>query len=146
MKELIREVTTKETYGWEAFDGMRFSTQEACQEYETSASAVVKKELQQYKIGDGYEDRLYDSAWGDCHVEIFDVKNSEVLHKLNVYLQMEANQNGSDIISDKYIGKEVVIHWNCDHDWCGWDTLDEMIKTMTEGYNEILFKNKEEQK
>lgn len=137
MKELTKEVVTREVTGYEAFDGKFFKSKEECEKYEKSAKGVAAAGAMEYKIGDGCESDLYDNACYDNGVEIFDVKNSDILFKLNMYISLQTN-DPSYVISDKFIGEKVIIIWGYDRDWCCWYTLDKMIDDMKKGFEKMI--------
>ena len=137
MKELTKEVVTREVTGYEAFDGKFFNSKEECEKYEGSAKGVAAAGAMEYKIGKGTHYDLFDEASCDCGVEVFDIKNSDVLFKVNMYIALQTNEDRY-LISDAYIGKPVIIMWSYDRDWCSWSTLDELIEHMTKGYEKIV--------
>jgi len=137
MKELTKEVVTREVTGYEAFDGKFFKSKEECEKYEESAKGIAAQGAMEYKIGDGWQQDLYDDAQCECGVEVFDIKNSDVLFKVNMYIALQTNEDRW-LISDEYIGKPVIIMWGYDREWCSWSTLDKLIEHMTQGYEKIL--------
>lgn len=139
MKELTKEVVTREVTGYEAFDGKYFKSKEECEKYEGSAKGVAAAGAMEYKIGDGWQQDLYDDAQCECAAEIFDIKNSDVLFKVNMYIALQTNEDKYPI-PDKYIGEKLIIMWGYDKEWCYWATLDELIEKMTKGYNKMLTK------
>lgn len=109
MREITKEVTHTEIIGYEADDGTRFSTEEQCKRYESSAKYACKRAFEAIAgechngtdyheiLCIGYEDEIY----------VVDVKDAETLRVINMYLDALTDTN--TFMKPEKIGQKVAI-------------------------------------
>lgn len=109
MREITKEVVHTEIIGYEADDGTRFSTEEQCRKYESSAKYACKRAFEAIAgechngtdyheiLCIGYEDEIY----------VVDVKDVETLRVINMYLDALTDTNA--FMKPEKIGQKVAI-------------------------------------
>lgn len=152
IREEVKEV--KEIKGFYAIDGTYFqvlpnrdieATKQECLKYEQSAEMVLMKKVEEFQIGDAYNYNLDPCEMNDDPVEIFKPTNQSQLDALNQYLEMHLSKgsNCKRFLESKYIGKEIIISWNYEMDWCKTFTYEEFLEEFKNNYYSILEKYKE---
>lgn len=85
MKEVVEEITTVDKVTkFEAADGTRFDSKDECRKYETSALAVMRGRVMEYKVGEP------KNAWtlmGGCDDNTVAGFNLPTKESVNVFLQ-----------------------------------------------------------
>ena len=111
MKAIIR--TVEKVVGYEACDGVFFSTEDACKNYEKTAICVAGEAVKKLTVRDtnaefafGHFCTCYDDA-----VWVFDIKTAEDLNRINTLLKLQSDEN--DVIDPKYIGSKVAFRYYC---------------------------------
>lgn len=159
MKEIKRTRTVEEVTGYEAFDGKMFKTKEECENYEGTAYAVLRKRLNSLAVS---VDGGIHSTFAECEMfekygygseeyeyMIVDIKNADDLMTVNQYYEyMKKSYNvkpenlKNDIISDKYIGKRVLINIGYNYDLAYEPdprTMDELIDQFRKDMNSFFY-------
>ena len=116
MKELKRERTIEEVYGYEAEDGKIFKTKEECINYEQSAKAVIEREFNQLIVGEKfYETYIWENfGYGSDEYEmaVIEIKDINDLMIANRYYEI----NDGKLIDKKYIGQKILVNIGYDYD------------------------------
>ncbi len=146
MKRIEKEYTRveKEVY-FEAYDGERFSSAEACKEYENNAKGVIGKKVWEVLVKRANAYALYEPlTWcsEDDPVEIYLPQTMRDIDNLNMYTNMYYKD--CKVIDESYIGKHVVVEFNYDKDWCNIRSFDEIIDRLKEHFEKLSGKNPEE--
>ena len=146
MKRIEKEYTRveKEVY-FEAWDGERFSSAEACNEYESNARGVVGKKVQAFRVAKTNEYELfYPFGVGgeDYEVEVYRPTNEKDIETLNQYLNMF--DKDSPLVPESCIGKEVILNFNYDKDWVRARTLDDFTKDFLDNFKRRILKEGDE--
>lgn len=136
MRENKREVIKKEYITeYIAFDGETFSDASECKKYEASAQAVCRKLAYQYRIAETTWSGLLSELMTDDQVaEIFDIRDADAYKAVANYISME-NGGADSLPTIDCIGKELMVFWGYDHDWCIWCTLDDLIAEIRSEYD-----------
>lgn len=118
MKKIENEVMVKtiETV-YEAIDGKRFDSEEACKKWEKSYECTVKaswdkipkQEINSCDFGLTYAEEEYD-----CFMVI--PRNLNDITTINAFVYMHTHQDA--IMSAENIGKVMVLNFGYDYDWC----------------------------
>lgn len=119
MKKIENEVVVKtiETV-YEAIDGNRFDSEEACKEWEKSYKCTVKvswDKIPKQKINSCD----FGLAYADCDYNCFMVipRNMNDIVAINAFIKMKVNTEDS-FLSAENIGKAMVLNFGFDYDWC----------------------------
>lgn len=136
MKENKREIVKKEyVTEYIAFDGETFRDASECKKYEASAQAVCRKLAYQYRIAETTWAGLLGELMTDDQVaEIFDIRDADAYKAVANYISME-NGDAYSLPTIDCIGKELMVFWGYDHDWCIWSTLDDLIAGIRSEYD-----------
>lgn len=142
MKRIEKEVVTKTTrIIFEAYDGEQFSNVDDCNAYENNAKGVLGKKVQLFRIARTNEYELF-SCFGvgseDYDVEVYRPQTAKDIETLNQYMNMYYDK--AELVPDDYIGKEVIVNFNYDKDWCSASTLDELIERFKKNFAERILK------
>ena len=134
MKKIEKEYTRveKEIY-YEAYDGERFSTPEACKEYENNAKGVIGKKVQSFLVKRTNMCRVFDPiVWcsEDEAAEIYLPQSEKDIDALNMYTNMYYKD--CKLLDETYIGNYVVVEFDYNKDWCQARTFDEIIDAFKE--------------
>lgn len=136
----------------EAFDGTIFhvnsqiSEEEAmkeCIKYEDSAFNVVKRRIQDFKIGETSYCYIDGNAISDEEIEIFKPETNDNVKDLMMYMQLQNVDNAKEITFKK--NEEVILIWNYDRTWVTVTTLELWVGSITNNYYETI-KNYKEKK
>lgn len=147
MKKIEKEYTRveKEIY-FEAWDGECFSNEDDCLAYERNALGVIGKKVQMFRIAKSNEYYLYETLGTgseDYEIEVYRPATSKDIESLNLYLNMY-NKDVA-LLSDDYIGKDVIVFFNYDKDWCKAQTFDELIDELRKHFKKNILKETEEE-
>lgn len=162
MREIKVTKTIEEVKGYEAFDGKIFSSEVECKKYESSAYAVIRKQLNEIAISvDGgihntfAECEIYENyGYGSEEFEymIVDIKNEEDLRVVNQYYEFIKAEDGlkEDVVKrlevpKEYIGKRVMINIGFDYDKSTSArpmTMDELITLFTKDIRSFFYPEK----
>lgn len=129
MKELKRTVTTETTYGYEAFDGAVFSSEEECRKYEQSAKCTIRKMAYDIRVKDWSCDSLFGGFNYEDGIAVWDIKDAEHLRIVNQYLHtINTCAKNETLIPADYIGHRVAVVYNEEFEYA----------TLLGSYDEIL--------
>lgn len=88
MKELKRTITREEVYGYEAYDGTTFKTEQECVNYEETAEAVINKRFNDLIIETHNEYQLFNNGYGsdEYNYKVFKINNENDLVSAEMFL------------------------------------------------------------
>lgn len=146
MKRIEREFTRveKEVY-FEAWDGERFSDENACKEYENNARGVVGKKVQAFQVARVSEyDLFYAFGVGgdDYPVQVFKPMSEKDIESLNQYMNMF--DKTAPLVEDSCIGQYVILNFNYEMDWVRARTLDNFLEEFKENFQKRILKEGDE--
>lgn len=139
MKKIEREITTKEIVGYESTDGIFFKKEEECEMYEKSAIGVVCGRIAEIAIKNTTEYGLFEMGSEDCGVFVVIPKDKKDIDLIN---QAAILINGDDQrkVTDDAIGKMVFVYTGYNNDSCWFDTLESLVRRITDGKYEVVEK------
>lgn len=143
MTEVKVTRTVEEVTGYKAIDGTYFRDVEECKKYEESAKCVAFAKVKEYRICRISEYDLFDAGCDDREYDIFRVENEKVFDDIMMYIASKIYSPDSympDFIKRKndFIGKEMIVRWSYDEDWCCIQKLDDILKEITESYTKAI--------
>ena len=115
MKELTKEVVTREVTGYEAFDGTVFNSEVECVKYEGTAEAVITKRFfshivkgnKNYGVVNPWSTIILHGYEEDVDV-LYDMKDDEAVKDFEMYAQLKEYYNADQDI-DKYKGEIILV-------------------------------------
>lgn len=146
MKEIKETRTIEEVKGYEANDGTFFSNKEECEKYEKTAKAVIYNKVKPYRIAETteYDFFLYRGC-DDVTVEIFNIETEKVFDDVCMYIKFHERVNYSGEITlpkaEDFVGKNMIVSWNYDEDWCDIETIDTIIDKQRKVYETLIKAN-----
>lgn len=148
MKKIEKEYTRveKEIY-FEAWDGERFKNEDDCLAYESNALGVIGKKVQLFRVTKTNEYYLFEPlglGGEDYDVEVYRPASAKDIESLNMYLNMYNKNIG--LLSEDCIGKEIIIFFSYDRDWCRATTFDELVDELRNHFETKIIKKDEEKK
>lgn len=148
MKKIEKEYTRveKEIY-FEAWDGERFKNEDDCLAYESNALGVLGKKVERFRVAKTSEYCFYEPfgvGGEDYDVEVYRPANAKDLESLNLYMNMY-NKDVA-LLTDDYIGKDVIVFFSYDRDLWSAKTFDEMIDELRKHYKKNILKEEDEKK
>lgn len=147
MKELTKEVVTKEITGYEASDGKVFRSKEECEKYERTSDCVIKTAFEKLVIAENSEYRLFE-GYGcgseEWRIVLIHINNADELRAANMYSQICNHKN---CFNDSHIGKEIIVATGDGYDsWCYvYGTIDELADKFRTDMKERLKPNGEQE-
>ena len=129
MKELTKEVVTKEITGYEAEDGTVFRTREECEKYEHTSECVIKAAFEKLVIAQNSECSLFD-GYGcgseEWRIVLIHINNAEELKTANMYSQISIYHDNR--FDESHTGKEIIVGVGDSYDTYCWvyGTIDEL--------------------
>ena len=128
MKELTKEVVTKEITGYEASDGKIFHSKEECEKYERTAECVIKTAFEKLVIAQNSEYSLfegYGSGSEEWRIVLIHINNAEELKTANMYSQIANHDN---CFNENHIGKNLIVGVGDGYDTYCWlyGTIEEI--------------------
>lgn len=140
MKEITR--TKTEVVGYESTDGTYFDTKDECQRYEQSALCVVRGRIKEIALKSTTEYGLFEMGSVDCDLFVVIPKSKEDINLLN---QLAILINGDDQrqVTDGAIGKTVFVYTGYNNDSCWFDTLESLVRRITDGKYTVVEKKAE---
>ena len=137
MKELKRTKTIEETYGYEAFDGTFFRTEESCREYESSANATIRHMAYDLLVKPKVcVDSVLPLYCGDDNAMVWDIKDADHLRIVNQFL---SHIDSRKALGAEYIGKRVCVVVGYDEGWFYiLGTRDEVLAEYTKDIDRLF--------
>ena len=149
MKKITKTKTIEEVIGYEAYDGTHFEVREECEKYEKTAKAVIEMRIKPYKLGETSEWNFFCyRGCDDSTVEVYSIPDEEAFDALCMYLKNnETEWSGTITVPEKenFIGNNMILSWNYDHDYCDIYTIDDILNEIRNSYEKVI-KPKEENK
>lgn len=134
LRTVIREI-------YVAYDGTEFDNMDECTKYENNSIEKLKLEavLKPYLIRKSTEDMLW-SKWGDSghDLHVYNITCSYVAEKLAMYIHLCDTSKPENFYLSKYVGLHLNVLWNCDHSYCWFFTLDELLDEIKDNYNKNI--------
>lgn len=149
MKELTREVTTKEITGYEANDGTIFCSKEECEKYEQTSDCVIKAAFEKLVIAENNEFSLFDGygcGSDEWRIVLIHINNAEELKTANMYSQITVRHDNR--FDENSIGKELIVGVGDGYgglDCWVYGTVDELTEKFRADMKERLKPNGEQE-
>ena len=141
MREQKITRTIEEVNGYIADDGKWFKEKEECQRYEESAKMVVFKMIQCKRLGGTTIYELIGEGSDDCDVEIYSVDSIETVELLNRYIALSTYDKKADLITTEMVGKEVLLFWDYDREYCYYGKpIEDLFNDIKGRYDTIVNK------
>lgn len=145
MRENKREIVKKEyVTEYIAFDGEIFLDAEECKKYEASARAVVKQMAMEHRIFESSRFSIFEMGCEDEDVEVFYIRDEQAFQTVGRYILFECGTGATLPKADDFIGKEMILIWGYDHDFCEWWTLEEYLDCVRKNYERLKARALEE--
>lgn len=150
MKINKKEITRTETVmEYIAEDGSVFEDKEECKRYEESALFAAKSTLKKLNSRslDVYE--IFGVAYGDTHLEIYDIQTTEDLMRLKMYCRLLTSEGVGSSLEKITSGHEVAIFFSYYYDYC-WTyadgSIEGIIQNIKEKFKLAVYKDTNETK
>jgi len=130
--EKLEIKTYKEQYVAE--DGTVFMDKNECEQYESSALAVLKTRLRNMATFTGCEFDIFNCGSEECESYVVIPKSKEDIDLIRQLFALR--RKSSEYIAnfkDDNVGKVVVITMSTYDDWIWWTSLNDIVENITDG-------------
>ena len=119
-----------------AYDGTEFENMNGCIKYENNSIEKLEADLTPYLIRKSTEDAIW-ANWGDSghDLHVYNIASSYVAEKLAMYIHLKDDRKPENLDLSKYVGCNLNVLWNYDHDYCAYFTLDELLDNIKNNYH-----------
>lgn len=148
MKEIKCTRQIEEVVAYEASDGTRFKSKEACETYENTAKVVIFNEFKQLIVGEPFSEcsiwENYGYGGEEFELAVIEIKNADDLHTANMF----SEAYGFDyIFSNELIGKRVLVNlgYHGSYGDCGMNprTEEELVESFKKNLKYFFYTEKE---
>lgn len=122
-----------------AYDGTEFDNMNECIKYENNSIKKLEADLKPYLIRESSEAFLL-TKWGDSEhdLHVYSITNLYVAEMLAMYIHLWDTRKPENLDLSKYVGLRLNVLWNCDHSYCWFFTLDELLDEIKDNYNKNI--------
>ena len=143
--KVIKE-TQEVIVGYQAVDGTKFSTSEACLEYEKTAKAVIKGRFMNFVVK-----KVNTESWCDVpfvstcdwSAGLVRLNSAEDVNQANMYFDLIHNNNQK--FTDEMIGKDIIVGFDDCDEWAYlYGTIDDCVKMYKDRLMTLTVKDEKE--
>jgi len=130
--EKIEIKTYKEKYVAE--DGTEFNDKSECEQYESSALAVLKARLKEMAIFTGSESDVFECGSEECESYVIVPQSKADIDTIRQFLAINGrNPEYIANFTDDNIGKVIIVTMTTYDHWVWWTSLNHIIDKVTNG-------------